>query len=259
MVIARAPTSHRELVVASVGSSLANPNIPTARRAAVAPYSGIAGRCIRSPGYLEVPVAQRYISGVSKKKTAPTPNEYFATMAQPHSWFLVADNLHEQAVRLKESVESQLIYLEPGARPQRWDGNNRAVFLLAGFALENAIKAFLVYENPSWIANGRLDKKLRSHSLTNLAQRSTLIPYKKRGTPTLLAFEDGLDSWARYPCSLDAARTKPESQMPRFLWGRYLKLMGRYGIQLRRLLERRWKGPYNVSSSYYRIDKTWLG
>lgn len=174
------------------------------------------------------------------------PNAWFATMAQPNSWYMVAANLHEQAVRLQRLPSGRVSLVEPGIGTMTWEANNRAVFLLAGFALENAIKAFLVHENPSWVANGRLDKKLRSHKLTKLAQRSVGIPYKKRAAPILAAFEDGLESWGRYPCSLFAHATKFEEPMPKQLWPRYLKLMTRYERGLRTILARPWRGPHGV-------------
>jgi hypothetical protein len=34
---------------------------------------------------------------------------------------------------------------------QQTRGIDKSVFLLGGFALENAVKAFLVYDNPSWM------------------------------------------------------------------------------------------------------------
>lgn len=101
-------------------------------------------------------------------------NETFVEMANPHSWFLVADNLHTQAMELRSSVgrsnlaRKDYLYNTELSR----DATNRSVFLLSGFALENALKAFLVYENPDWISNGTLSRKLRSHSLTKLCEMS---------------------------------------------------------------------------------------
>jgi hypothetical protein len=54
---------------------------------------------------------------------------------------------------------------------------DKPVFSLGSFALENAIKAFLVYENPSWVSNGRLSGRLKSHKLTQLQQLSKHIPW----------------------------------------------------------------------------------
>jgi len=81
----------------------------------------------------------------------------FVMKAQPHSWLLVADNLHTQAQELYTQRNRTYITQSDGSGNQigKWDGVNRSIFLLGGFALENAIKAFLIYEKPGWISNGR--------------------------------------------------------------------------------------------------------
>jgi hypothetical protein len=125
--------------------------------------------------------------------------------ANPHSWLLTADNLHEQATAIYAGRAHSSITTKVDANNiilQQTRGIDKSVFLLSGFALENAIKAFLVYENPHWVSNGRLSKNLKSHSLTTLQSRSKLVPYKARHISILKAFEDGLDSWFRYPCAL---------------------------------------------------------
>lgn len=71
--------------------------------------------------------------------------------------------------------------------------------MLGGFALENALKAFLVSENPEWISNGRLSRKLRSHSLITLQQQIKRVPFKKSLLRVLLEFEEGLDSMGPVP------------------------------------------------------------
>ena len=141
-------------------------------------------------------------------------NSRFVEMANPHSWLLTADNLHAQAMRLsraKGQSITQFIDHRDGTR-LNWDGINKATFLLGGFALENAIKAFLVYENPSWISNGSLARPLRSHSLTELQGRASLIPYKTRYLWVLRQFQEGIDSWSRYPCALAYDQSSYERQ-----------------------------------------------
>ena len=127
---------------------------------------------------------------------------------------------------------------------------NKSVFLLGGFALESTIKAFLVYENPNWISNGRLSRKLRSHSLTKLQAASSEIPYKKRLLWVLSGFEEGLESWARYPCALTVENSAEEGQMGAKLWDGYLRLMRAYGNKLGRLLCREWRGPHGFFGRY---------
>ena len=69
-------------------------------------------------------------------------------------------------------------FLKPATTKKSWDGTNKSG--IGWFALENAIKAFLVYENPQWISNGKLGRPLRSHKLIALQKQSKHIPFKKR-------------------------------------------------------------------------------
>jgi hypothetical protein len=167
--------------------------------------------------------------------------------ANPHSWLLTADNLHEQAAAIYAGRAQSSITTKVDANNiilQQTRGIDKSVFLLCGFALENAIKAFLVYENPHWVSNGRLSKDLKSHSLTKLQSRSKLVPYKKRHIATLETFEDGLDSWFRYPCALTVEKTKEESHLYEYLWRGYSAVMLAYGRKLTTLLAKGWKGPH---------------
>ena len=176
----------------------------------------------------------------------------FVEMANPHSWLLAADNLHQQAILLYSQRGQSVMHItdmKSGIIKTR-DGMNKSVFLLGGFALENAIKSFLVYENPQWISNGKLSKRLRSHSLTKLQKESALIPFKNRYLGVLLQFEEGLDSWARYPCSLSSATSMDERIMRHDLWSGYLRLMRAYGNRLATLLANEWHGPHGFYGRY---------
>jgi hypothetical protein len=178
--------------------------------------------------------------------------EWFVEMSEPHAWLLTADNLHEQAVLLYEQRgRSRLTRTFGDEHPQTWDAVDRSVFLLGGFALENAIKAFLVYEHPEWISNGRLAKPLRSHSLVDLRRQSTTIPYRDRYTWVLRDFEEGLESWARYPCGLTADTTDEQNIVSEPLWRAYLRLMRAYGKRLTRLIGSGWKGPHGWNGRWH--------
>ena len=192
-------------------------------------------------------------------------NSIFVIRAEPHSWFLIADELHSQAINLYADRGQSLTHFrnsesrsyEEYGNTRTWDMTDRSVFLLGGFALENAIKAFLVYENPNWISNGRLSSKLRSHSLTKLQAQSTIIPRKKLSLPTLAAFEAGLESWARYPCGLTANDSERERVITDQLWSGYMVTMQGYSKNLIRLLKRRWKGPHGHEVRY-EISGDWM-
>lgn len=179
-------------------------------------------------------------------------NLKFVDMANPHAWLLTADNLHEQALFLRKSEgRSLLSYRGRDGGSVTWDGGNRAMFLLGGFALENALKAFLVYENPIWISNGTLGKPLRSHSLTKLQGMATTVPYKNRMLWVLKGFEDGIESWSRYPCALTAKDSRMEARMTETLWDGYMRLMDAYGNRLRKLITAKvWYGPHGFEGRW---------
>lgn len=173
-------------------------------------------------------------------------NKEFAEIANPHSWFLVADNLHEQAVRLRDGASLGVLGLRAGDGRllASWPVENRSVFLLAGFALENALKAFLVYQNPGYVSNGCLARTLRSHKLVKLSKRVQNIPWPVRGVSVIREFERGLESWARYPCALSASESEWEQVLSDTLWREYKRLMRAYGKRLTQLLRSGWAGPY---------------
>jgi hypothetical protein len=175
----------------------------------------------------------------------------FVEMANPHSWLLAADNLHEQAMHMGASQGRSKLTLVDYRTGQStsWDGANRSMFLLGGFALENAIKAFLIYENPQWISNGRLSRRLQSH--TALRNESRLIPYRNRYGGVLAAYEEGLDTWARYPCGLTAETTRLEAVMNARIWAGYGLLMEVYGRRLVELLTSGvWYGPHGFEGRW---------
>ena len=173
-----------------------------------------------------------------------TRNHTFLDQANPHGWYRVSVNLHEQAVLLHEQTTEfeEHINYETGERTTR-RANNQTAFLLGGFALENALKAFLVHQNPQWISNGRLCRNLKTHRLTQLNTHLNNIATEEGYLEVLSSFEAGIDSWARYPCSLRSDDTTPEGVMTSQLWENYELLITAYHSQLRGLLSDGWQGP----------------
>lgn len=182
---------------------------------------------------------------------AETEHHWFAEMANPHGWLITADNLFEQCVGLyRRKGQAYLQLKDRHGRQLRWDAVDRSMFLLGGFALENAIKAFLVYENPQYVAQGRLANQLRSHRLVNLKRASKTIPMPVRSEPTIHAFEEGIETWSRYPCGLTAHQTDHQRWFTPELWHSYCDLMRRYGRKLRTHLENGWNGPHGSGGKW---------
>ena len=190
---------------------------------------------------------------MSSKRLAFTPEQCgeFARAADPHQWLLTADSLHRQAVALyQQRGRGQIVQRTPGQPPVSWDDTNRATFLLAAFALENALKAFLVYEHPGYVADGFLSKEICSHRLVALSKLSSQIPYRIRDECVLAAFEAGNESWMRYPCGRDANSLQPEAQLTDLLWSGYRRVARGYGLKLKRLLQKGWNGPHDCGGTW---------
>jgi hypothetical protein len=182
----------------------------------------------------------------------------FESQANPHSWFLVASELHEQAKLLKEACPSKIMRHDRATGYSvTWDTSNRTVILLAGFALENIIKGFLIYEHSGFVRDGFLSKKLQTHKLTKLTKESTILPYKSQSYNTLKYYEDGLESWARYPCGLNWAQTKDQNLLTNKLWKNYLWLIRAYEARFKKLMLKGWKGPHRFEGSF-EIAGDWL-
>ena len=184
-------------------------------------------------------------------------HEKYTNKANPHAWMQVAENLHEQAEILYKTKNEMIVYVEhtTGNREERYTAN-RAIYLLGAFALENALKSFLVYENPSWISNGRMSKKLKSHSLKSLKKKCVNVPYKRQYQWVLSSFEESIESWARYPCALNENETYDEGILSERLWTGYNKLINAYLKRLRELISKKWKGPHGYECSFLFIKYT---
>lgn len=169
--------------------------------------------------------------------------EKFVDAANPHKWLLSAESLHGQALSLwRNRGREQLTVTRDGHSTLTWDMTNKATFLLAAFAMENMIKAFLVYEFPDYVSDGCL-KGITSHDLPALADKSSLVPYKARDRWVFEAFAEGNESWMRYPCGRTADDVQFEQQFSANLWVKYCAMMNLYAVKLKKLLAKGWTGP----------------
>ncbi len=184
-------------------------------------------------------------------------DKYFANRATPIAWYEVAKLLNENAQTLF-NTKSQKIWYVDHLRNERTETYtiNRSVFLLSDFALENLLKAFIVYENPSYIEKGKLSNPLKSHKLSKLQQQCSLVPYKNRYKWVFESFEEGLNSWARYPCGDSSQSTTLEKAVTEKLWQVYKKVFALYSTKLEKLLSENWQGPYGDGSSVKFINYT---
>lgn len=169
----------------------------------------------------------------------------FAENAVPLNWLEVAKLLHENARVLHNNSSLESITQTRRGKTITRRASNRPVFLLAAFALENLLKAYLVYENPRYIEGGRLSPQLlNGHGLSKLQSKCRKVPSPKRTRHVFETLEVGVNSWARYPCSTSLERETEEREVTDSFWREYNRVFELYRLRLERMLTRRWKGPY---------------
>ena len=181
-------------------------------------------------------------------------DESFEAMTVPHEWYVVSQHLFESSMCLYSNRRTSGTWITKkdasGTALAQEHSFDRSFFLLGGFALENIIKAFLVYEDPQLLANGKLNFAGRSHQLNSLADQSRMLPWPKKRRTTLKVFEDGLTSWARYPSgrqfsgAISVLTPTPE------LCSAYQSTYARFASEIERLLKLNWLGPHGFEGSY---------
>tara|TARA_B100001540_G_scaffold225559_1_gene199761 strand:+ start:5550 stop:6107 length:558 start_codon:yes stop_codon:yes gene_type:complete len=176
-------------------------------------------------------------------------NKQFSQAAHPLNWYEVAKLMHENAQALHGMPQGTVTYND-GVKSITRPTSNRSVFLLAAFALENLIKAYLIYENPNYIEGGKLaNQLLNGHSLSKLQKRCKKIPSPKRTLHVFETLEVGVNSWARYPCATSIQRETDERTVTPEFWKCYNDVFELYSKKLEQLLSKKWKGPYGEVTS----------
>lgn len=171
-------------------------------------------------------------------------NRAFAKAAAPLNWYEVAKLMHENARVLHVAPQGYVLH-SSGNGFKRRRTTNRSVFLLAAFAMENLLKAFIIHENPKFIEGGRLSKELlNGHGLVKLQQQCKHIPSPKRTLHVLETLQVGVNSWARYPCSTSVERESEERVVTPEFWSAYNKVFELYSTKLEHLLSKKSKGAY---------------
>lgn len=169
----------------------------------------------------------------------------FLDAANPHQWYRTSNNLHSQALILwNNRGRGHTTLMKDGQPVMVWDDANKGTFLLAAFAMENMLKAFCIYEDPSLVSEGRINNRITTHNLWTLVERTSLIPHKSRDKWVFDMLSSGNESWARYPCGLNANDIEFERQFTMGLWKRYCSMILVYRTEMEKLLIKGWTGPY---------------
>lgn len=81
-------------------------------------------------------------------------------------------------------------------------GHARSYILLAGLALENALKGILILGNPSLVNQGHLHGSIKTHDLLELARACPSLSLSDDDRHVLSVCQDAIPYWGRYPVPL---------------------------------------------------------
>lgn len=188
----------------------------------------------------------------------------FIRNAMPGEWLSVAQELHDaatlvwscrdEAARLEAEEQLQsdgVISPEVHTLP----GINRSYFLLAGFALENAVKGLLIAQNPEYISQGELRGGLATHRLTTLIARIPDLALSDSEATLCHALEAAIPSWGRYPVPKRPRDLTKEIPATRELWSVYTQLFSRVARKLYVAIRDGWdSGVGPAMASYWSRD-----
>ena len=171
-------------------------------------------------------------------------HEAYAEAASALNWYEVAKLLHESAQVLHDAPQGTVSFSAGGQTKVR-RASNRAVFLLAAFAMENLLKSFIVREHPEFTEGGRLSRALRNrHGLVGLQGMCKQIPSPVRTRHVLETLAVGINSWARYPCATSAEHESEERAVTPEFWAEYNVVFSKYSARLESLLSEKNRGAY---------------
>lgn len=144
--------------------------------------------------------------------------QIFVRDASPQNWLGYSCELEDAASQLwdtrGDSMEVTLLHKSDASdQITKQLTNPRAYALLAGFALENSLKAQLIVEQPAFVTNAKLHKPLKTHSLTGLMDRLNDLQFTDEERRVAETCESAIPYWGRYPVPLDFTQVESEHQI----------------------------------------------
>lgn len=126
--------------------------------------------------------------------------------------------------------------------------HSNAAALLAGLALENMMKAILVTEDPSFVAEGTV-RRLKSHSIEALANQSKRVAFSPSEQELCRFLSTAIPVWGRYPVPLHAAQLSDAGLFDEARFDAFKRLYDRLWIELEQILGNDWPGPHGMHVS----------
>ncbi len=138
----------------------------------------------------------------------------FVRDAMPSEWLGYAEDLADAAEALWTDRNQGMRLETTGQRERpttstKTSAHARSYILLAGLALENALKALLVAGDPALVNAGVLAASLKSHKLTELAAKIPGAGITGEETQILETCQEAIPYWGRYPIPLSYRGVSP--------------------------------------------------
>jgi hypothetical protein len=137
----------------------------------------------------------------------------------PSEWLFYAEELMVAAEILWErndgSMSSEIIgpVMKNGknkvTESKKVSSISRTYFLLVGFAIENLLKGFIVFDDPSTITSGEV-KRIKSHKITILVKEISEIRLSEAELDICKKIEEAIPYWGRYPIPLEYSGITPD-------------------------------------------------
>ncbi len=146
----------------------------------------------------------------------------FVRDAMPDNWRDCANELRDSAELLwndkgnKIHIKTEhLTIIEngrliPKSESKEFYSGSRSYFLLAGFALENLLKGYLVACDSSLITNGSLHRKIKTHKISQLINEIGDFELGENESEFCVLAEQAIPYWGRYPIPLAFNEIVPE-------------------------------------------------
>lgn len=122
---------------------------------------------------------------------------------------------------------------------------SRTWLLLASFSIENLLKGILIYENPNYISNGSLSKKVSHHRLSVLTEEIDSISLTDDELEVIEVLESCLPYWGRYPIPKKAHEIENEIVASSDFKSIFEFLFNRLDKHIYDSIKYGWEGPHN--------------
>lgn len=172
----------------------------------------------------------------------------FVMEGAPTEWLDSAEELMRAANILAEKSKDMRSVSSLGLKDEDGDyglidtpGLSNSYFLLAGFAIENLIKGIIVYNDPTVITKGKLDKKIDSHNIINLAQKIDEFSFTEKQKEVCKKIEEAIPYWGRYPIPTKQGEVAPYTKIT----AERVKVINSLFDELSSLLHKKIKNGWN--------------